>query len=241
MIKKIAGETWKQLYKNESKEAFIDGIDFWNEKEGIIYGDPIQKRMLMLRTLDGGNTWKELPGKNRPLLQEGEASFAASGTGIRCFEKEKVIIATGGFVSRLWVSEDKGMTWAAINTPILQGESTTGIFSFAHPNDKTFYIVGGDYKADSLSTKHVFYSLDGGKHWAMPAIPTRGYRECVEYIKRNKLISVGPKGIDYSSDDGITWAAFSDEKSFHVARKARKGALVVIAGGAGKVSILISK
>ena len=233
-----AGQTWKVVYKNEAKEAFFDGIDFWNEEEGIIYGDPIQKRMLMLRTFDGGKTWKELPGKNRPLLMDGEASFAASGTTIRCLEKGKVIIATGGLVSRLWTSEDKGMTWKPMNTPILQGESTSGIFSFAYLNSKTFFIVGGDYKLDSISVKHIFYTNDGGSHWAFPAKPTRGYRECVEYLSKNILIAVGPKGIDISKDGGLTWAPFSEEKSFHVARKARKGGLIVIAGGAGKISTM---
>jgi len=232
------GQTWKLVYKNELKEAFFDGIDFWNDTEGIIYGDPIQNRMLMLRTTDGGASWKELPGKNRPLLKEGEASFAASGTNIRCFDKEKAIIATGGFVSRLWISEDKGTSWKPLPTPMLQGESTTGIFSFAYLNSKTFFIAGGDYKKDTLAVKHIFYTEDGGKIWSVPAVPTRGYRECVEYLTKNKLIAVGPKGIDISRDGGITWTPFSDEKLYHVARKARKGSLTIVAGGSGKVSIL---
>src|SRR5258707_4188403 len=35
------GKNWKQVYRNEIKEAFIDGIDFWNNKNGMIYGDPM--------------------------------------------------------------------------------------------------------------------------------------------------------------------------------------------------------
>ena len=233
-----AGQTWKQVYRNDEKEAFIDGIDFWNDKEGIIYGDPIQGRMLVLRTSDGGNSWKMVAGKNRPLLKEGEASFAASGTGIRCLEKGKVMISTGGTVSRLWTSTDKGMTWTALATPILQGESTTGIFSFAYLNSKTFFIAGGDYKQDSLTFKHIFYTHDGGIQWLVPAVPTRGYRECIEYLGKNKLIAVGPSGIDISENGGITWIPFSNAKSFHVARKARKGSLIIVAGGNGKISIL---
>jgi photosystem II stability/assembly factor-like uncharacterized protein len=235
------GETWKVLYKNDAKEAFFDGIDFWNDEEGIIYGDPIQKRMLLLRTADGGNTWKELPGKNRPLLKDGEASFAASGTTVRCLERGNVIIATGGFVSRLWISDDKGMTWTPQNTPILQGESTRGIFSFAAINSKTFFIAGGDYKLDSLSSKHIFYTDDAGQHWSFPARPTRGYRECIEYLGRNVLLAAGPAGIDISRNAGITWIPFSDEKSFHVVRKARTGRWIVMAGGGGKISVLEGK
>jgi photosystem II stability/assembly factor-like uncharacterized protein len=75
------GKSWKQVYKNEAPEAFIDGLDFWNEREGLMYGDPINGRMLLLRTSDGGETWSLLPETSRPALEKGEASFASSGTG----------------------------------------------------------------------------------------------------------------------------------------------------------------
>ena len=77
--------------------AFFDGIGFWNDKEGIIYGDPLKNRLLLLRTNDGGKSWEAFPEQDRPLLAAGEASFAASGTTIRCIGTQKVIIiATGG-------------------------------------------------------------------------------------------------------------------------------------------------
>lgn len=124
-----AGDTWQQVYKNEDSAAFFDGVDFWNDKEGIIYGDPIDGHMLLLHTGDGGKSWKELPLSQRPVLKPGEASFAASGTCIHCFDDNKLVIATGGSISRLWVSENKGKSWTAISAPILQGQSSRGIFS----------------------------------------------------------------------------------------------------------------
>jgi len=232
------GTTWKEVYKNEDKDAFFDGIDFWNNKEGIIYGDPLKGRMLLLTTNDGGLTWKEMPENSRPLLEEGEASFAASGTTIRCFGKQKVIIATGGKISREWMSTDKGLTWKIISTPITQGESSTGIFSFAFADEKAGLIVGGNYLKDTLAVKHIYYTKDAGKTWLAPAIPTRGYRECVEYITKTNVIATGPKGTDISYDGGINWKPLSDERSFHVVRKARKGSLLIIAGDKGKVSLL---
>lgn len=33
------GETWKAVYTNVHKDAFFDGVDFWNNNEGIMYGD----------------------------------------------------------------------------------------------------------------------------------------------------------------------------------------------------------
>jgi photosystem II stability/assembly factor-like uncharacterized protein len=117
------GLNWTAVYYNNDKEAFIDGMDFWNDREGIVYGDPIKGTMLLLKTQDGGRTWKVLSKQNSPALKEGEASFAASGTGIRCIEDKKVIIATGGKVSRLWISNDKAENWSTIEPPVIQGET----------------------------------------------------------------------------------------------------------------------
>jgi len=232
------GVSWAQVYKNDDSAAFFDGIDFWNKDNGIIYGDPIQKKMLLLTTKDGGASWQEKPDACRPELAEGEASFAASGTTIKCLNKKKVIIATGGTVSRLLISEDKGSTWRSVHMPILQGKSTTGIFSLACKDDKTMIVTGGDYKNDTLKKDHVFYSTNGGKTWTAPTKPTRGYRECVSYIKDKKVLALGPSGMDVSFNDGISWKPLSDETQFHAVKKSREGNLVIFAGSRGKISVL---
>lgn len=223
------GVNWQVVYTNKDSLAFFDGIDFWNDNEGIIYGDPIKGRMLLLKTADGGKTWEEFPEQDRPDLSEGEASFAASGTGIRCYVKEKVMIATGGKKSRLLVSKDKGKNWNAIQPPVIQGENSTGIFSFAFQNETTGIIVGGNYQNDTLKQNHVFYTTDAGKNWASPKSTTGGYRECVEFISSTIAIAVGPGGADITFDRGVNWISIP-EKGFHVIRKARKGKLTLAAG-----------
>jgi photosystem II stability/assembly factor-like uncharacterized protein len=199
--------SWKVVYENKHPDAFIDGIDFWNENDGIAYGDPINRKMLLLFTADGGKTWQEFPDSLRPVLSDGEASFAASGTAIRCINDSKVVIATGGK-------------------------------KFTFINDKHAILVGGDYKQDTLKNKHVLYTSDGGLTWKYPVIPTGGYRECIEQINENAFIAAGPAGIDISFDKGLSWKPFSSEKLFHVVRKARKGSLVLLAGGNGKIAFI---
>ena len=60
--------------------------------------------------------------------------------------------------------------------------------------------------------------------------PTRGLRECVEFLSGKVVIATGPTGTDISYNSGVEWQPLSDEKGFHVVRKARKGKLVVVTG-----------
>lgn len=232
------GESWQVVYTHSDSAAFFDGIDFWDRNNGLIYGDPIGGRMLLLSTRNGGRTWVELPQRQRPPLEEGEASFAASGTNIRLQDSQTVGIGTGGKTSRIWTSDNRGRSWKTLTPPVLHGESSTGIFSFSGFRGKTAVIVGGDYLRDTLTVDHVFYTTDKGKTWERPQMPTRGYRECVEFIDDNTLIATGPTGTEVSVDGGKTWTPESDDRLFHVVRKARNGKLIVMAGGKGQISVL---
>jgi photosystem II stability/assembly factor-like uncharacterized protein len=152
-------------------------------------------------------------------------------------DRNTVVIATGGKVSRLWVSKDRGKTWSDRRCPILQGESATGIFSFAKRGHR-LVVVGGNYLQDTLRDRHVFYSLNFAKSWRSPLTPTRGYRESAEFISSKTLLATGPTGTEISNDSGKSWKPVSDEKGFHVVRKARKGDLILIAGGKGKIGVV---
>jgi photosystem II stability/assembly factor-like uncharacterized protein len=230
------GKSWEIVYENNNKDAFIDGVDFWNDMEGMIYGDPINGKMFLLFTDDGGKSWMELPENNKPFLKDGEASFAASGTNIRCYGKKRIIIATGGSISRLFISNDKGRSWKVKEVPILQGKSSTGIFSVAFRSNHGI-VVGGDYTQDMLTEKHVLYSSNAGKSWHLPIRPTGGYRSCVEYINDNILIATGTSGTDISYNKGKEWQIFIEE-GFHVVKKARKGNRILIAGSEGRINII---
>ena len=95
------GTSWRPVYRNERPESFLDGFDFWDDRRGIAFGDPLDGRFLILSTEDGGATWTELPIPDRPLAFPGEAAFAASGTSIRVFPGGRVAFGTGGARARL--------------------------------------------------------------------------------------------------------------------------------------------
>jgi photosystem II stability/assembly factor-like uncharacterized protein len=228
------GKTWNEVYRNEDTLMFLDGIDFWNEQCGIIFGDPIDGHLFVMRSLDGGKSWIEISKEYTPQVVNGEAAFAASGTTIRSLPNGEVFIATGGTRSRIWHSTDLGWHWRAIETPIIQGESATGIFSFAVRDSMQIVIAGGDYTRDTLRTKNLFYTNDGGKTWHAPEKTTGGYRSCVEFVGSKKLIATGTSGTDYSRDGGKTWNPISTT-GFNVVRKAKKGNLVLICGTKGRL------
>jgi photosystem II stability/assembly factor-like uncharacterized protein len=230
------GKTWQEVYRNAHKDAFLDGVDFWDEKRGIIYGDPINRSMLLLKTSDGGRTWLEESESHRPKLDSGEASFAASGTNIKLWKKKNIAIATGGLKSRIWFSEDEGKSWKEIPVPILQGTNSQGIFSLFIQN-QNWLVAGGDYKSDTLKRDHVYLSSDEGKTWVFPKKPTVGYRECIGFAGEESLLAVGPTGVDFSQDGGKNWSPISEQKGFHVVKKARKGKRVLMAGAKGLIGI----
>lgn len=243
------GYTWKEVYKNTDSAAFIDGVDFWNKKAGLIHGDPINGRMLLLYTKDGGRTWKERKQKHRPVMGQGEASFAASGTAIGCTLHGAVVVAVGGKSSKLYFSRNRGRRWRSIPTPMLSTSESTGIFSFMFCRGSVWHwmVAGGDYRNDTVSTANFFYSNNKGKDWHAPQATTRGYRECLAQIdtdstskksRTRATFAVGPSGIDISHDDGLNWKRLSDEKGFHVMKPSIDGNRIFLAGANGKLAIM---
>lgn len=199
------GETWNEVYMSGDSAMFFDGVGFWNKKRGLIFGDPIEGRMFLMETFDGGKTWKEIPFEDRPQLVSGEAAFAASGTTIRTLPDGHVYIATGGMKSRLWHSRDYGHHWEVFETPIIQGKPSQGIFSIAFKDTSFGIIVGGDYTSPNDTTANCFVTRDGGKTWTRSIQPPRGYRSCVEYTGNDKFLATGTNGTDESMDGGMHW------------------------------------
>ena len=226
------GKTWRENYKNTDSAIFLDGMDFWDKENGMIFGDPINHKMQLLRTDDGGLTWQNISGNLTKEMQVGEAGFAASGTTIKTLDKGKVWIATGGSVSKIYYSENYGKTWKIYRCPIMQGESSTGVFSIDFFDAKTGIAVGGNYLKDKDNSNNVLYTKNGGKSWVKSKVPVLGYRSGVTYIDKNICVATGTSGTDISMDGGKTWKNISN-LSFNAVKAI--GRSVILAGGKGNI------
>jgi len=232
------GKSWKETYKNTDSAIFLDGMAFWNRKEGIIFGDPIGSKMQLLKTTDGGLTWNNISDNLKKGLAVGEAGFAASGTTIRTNDKGKVWIASGGKVSNIYYSSNYGKTWKVYPCPILQGESSTGPFSIAFSDEKTGIVVGGNYLKDKEHTNNILLTTNGGKSWIRPQTPVLGYRSAVEHVKGKIWLATGSSGTDYSLDGGQNWTNIST-LNFNALQKSKSGSLVLLTGNRGNIYQLL--
>lgn len=231
------GETWKLVYENKTPGMFLDAMEFWNEQSGIVLGDPINGKFFIARTFDEGSTWQKIPEANLPAADSGEACFASSGTNIRALDRDEACFVSGGSRSRLFW---KG---SPIELPILQGKSSTGANSIAvrdhckRKGSNYFVIVGGDFAADTLTINNCCITKDGGNSWTAPVVPPNGYRSCVEFITKQKMVTCGTSGVDVSTDGGMHWQLVSKE-GFHVCRRAKNGKAFFLAGSNGKIAKL---
>lgn len=231
----------KVVYKEIHPKVFYDSMEFWNDKEGIAVGDFTENCISIIITRDGGNTWNKLDCTVFNQIIEGEGFFAASDTNIS-ITGNKTWIASGGKNSRVYFSNDKGRTWEIFNTPVLQGESTTGIFSMDFYDQNNGYAIGGDYTKPEIDSLNKIFTVDGGKTWKTIADNmSPGYRSCIQYFPNSngkKILVVGYNGVDYSSDYGNTWRNLSDE-SYYTFRFLNDS--VAFAAGKGKISKFVFK
>lgn len=206
------GETWKQVYFNDQEGIFFDGFDFSDEKNGIAFSDPIEGKLFIIQTTDGGNTWQPIDRTNLPEVLEGEAGYAASGTGI-IFRNNQVWIASGGGErARIFHSEDSGVHWQVYDTPIVSAEGK-GIFSMAMSDAQNGVVVGGAYMDSTNQVRNCAITKDGGKTWQLiEANQPNGYRSCVaNHPSQNLWIAVGRTGSDFSNNNGQSWSSIGTE------------------------------
>lgn len=226
------GETWKEVYTNLDTAYFLDGMDFWNNQNGIIVGDPINGKFLLLHTHNGGDTWNLIDEKYLPKAEKGEAVFAASGTSIKCWGNNEFGFVSGGMQSSFYKFKSPKSFAKKINLTIQQGANGKGAFSLVKSN-KTFIAVGGDYMKDSIRYKN-YDEIGVNLYYEDMGSTPFGYRSCIEKLNGNIFIACGSNGVDVFNYKTKIWKNISLQ-NFNVVKKAKVGTAVFIAGNKGKI------
>jgi len=196
-------KAWRKVYSNMDSLVFMDGMDFWNDSVGLVYGDPLSGFHFILKTIDGGENWSRIPQENIPENLEIEAGFAASGTGIVCKENGTAYIGLGGNKARVLISKDFGENWSIVETPLLHGSGSKGIYSVAFKDELNGVAVGGNWENPECDSSKI-YTNNGGQTWYLSE-GIQDFRSCVTYIQDDTYISTGTSGTDISYNGGKSW------------------------------------
>ena len=186
------------------EQVFFDGMVLYAQK-GMMFGDPVNGNIPVFISKSGGIQWTKAPTPLKAL--DGEYGFSASGNNI-IYKDRSFFFVTGGKHSRFVSTSDMGKTWYTSSLPFESGESS-GAYAIAMKNKKEGVVVGGSYEEPSSKKANCFITHDGGKTWKAPANPPTGYQSCIiEY--QGVYYCCGPNGIDYSTNDGMSWSKLAN-------------------------------
>ena len=207
----LDGIHWAKQFETTQRGVFLDAISFWDNDHGIAMSDPVDGKLFVIATDDGGKSWAHLDTDKAPPALPNEAAFAASGTCLAVQGTSNVWIATGGAErARVFRSSDRGRTWSVADTPLHAGNSAAGAFSVAFHDARHGVVVGGEYSQPKLASVNVALTDDGGKTWrrAKGPLPT-GYMSGVAIIpgtRGRSMVAVGLAGTARSDDAGESWS-----------------------------------
>lgn len=203
-----AGQNWQEVYRAEEEAIFLDSIDFFDDQNGLAYGDSIDGTLFILETKDGGLSWKRISPENLPDALEGEGGFASSGSCIEVIDEQTAFIATGNAAtSRLLITLDQGNTWKVKELDLIAG-SAAGATGVHVDNDGYAWVYGGDLNSaqtagnriqryhiptDSLYVPNMF-DFDG----ALYGLSTRTNTEDSLTVT-DWLVAANPNGLFVSS------------------------------------------
>jgi photosystem II stability/assembly factor-like uncharacterized protein len=204
------GASWSLQYTNPHEQGFFDCFGFWDAQAGFAFSDSFDGRFLLVETSNGGDTWNEVEPARLPPANEGEGSFAASGTCVAVHGESHAWIGTGASAAgaRVLRTTDRGRTWQVARTPIVSG-SAAGIASVAFRDARNGAALGGDIALPDSVRDNVALTSDGGVTWRLggrPSFTGAVYGAAwVPGAPRPTLVAVGPRGVSVSGDGGGSW------------------------------------
>jgi len=203
------GKTWSLAWSDTTKGVFLDGVAFWDARHGFTFSDPVDGRLVILTTDDGGANWTRTPPSNIPPVLKGEAAFAASNTQLAVQGSSNAWIATGGAAeARVFRSTDRGRTWQVSSTG-LPGGTSAGLFGIAFADARHGLAVGGDYAIARGPSDRAIRTNDGGVTWTGAGLASPdGITTGLAFIPGSSppsFAAAGAHGTAITRDFGATW------------------------------------
>ncbi len=154
MVSHDSGQTWKSKSMMEDCKMLFD-IKMFNQKVGIACAgsdqDVSKSNALILKTEDGGDTWRKVYQSNRPFEGTWKAAFPTEKIGyvtIQSYNQDPLVVQ-----QRIAKTTDGGDTWQEIN---LIKDNAARQFGIGFIDENHGYV--GTYNIG-------FKTLDGGKTW----------------------------------------------------------------------------
>ncbi len=147
------GLSW-QARNPFSATAFADVVHFFNDQEGLLVGDPESNYFEIYTTANQGVTWTRVPSASIPAPLAGEYGLTRS---IGSYGDN---VWFGTNKSRIFRSNNKGLTWSVANIAALVGVNAT-ISEFAMESATT----GMCFAAGTDTVNRIIKTVDGGATW----------------------------------------------------------------------------
>jgi photosystem II stability/assembly factor-like uncharacterized protein len=183
-----AGQHWNLQLTAANPKSFFDSMIFFDRTHGVVLGDPTPddagKLHFEIEITEDARSWHGVPPERLPEASAGEAAFAASNTSL-AVAGENLWFATGGSVSRVFHSPDRGQTWQVFPTLIVHGPASAGIFSIAFRDALHGVIAGGDYKHPNQDGPNLAFTNDGGQTWTLSPIHPQLFFTAAAYDRKN--------------------------------------------------------
>ncbi|KAI6080354.1 oxidoreductase [Hypoxylon rubiginosum] len=233
------GASWTRSFTNEEDAAFYDCIAFESPERGMAMSDPVDGKIRLIETLDGGQSWNIVESAGMVPAEDGEAGFAASGTCLATTAGRWYVAAGGVNPSRIFRSGD-GYTWDVSDAAIAGGEGA-GVFSVQFRDAEHGIAVGGNYSDPTGNINNAAWTKDGGVTWLPATAFPDGYRSGSAWVPGrgfcNTALAVGPSGSDFTLDGGKFWHRF-DNGSFDSV-ECVEGPVCWASGEKGRVARLV--
>jgi hypothetical protein len=177
---------------------FTNVLQFYDDGQGVVIGDPISDGWEVYLTSDAGLTFNRLNAANIPAPQTNETGYLAQKVSLG----NSIWFTTSK--GRVFHSTDRGSNWNAYPSPVADfgGTDIFADISFSDANKGILQTNAGV----------VYSTLNAGLTWTQITNSGSGnpFGDNIAYIPgTSSIVSVGSNpdfaGSSYSKDDGITW------------------------------------